>query len=277
MFKVCHCQLIKALRHYRFYIGCIIGLSIILLNGTYLLDYSKNIGESVSIYDIYIYSSADRFAMFLCLLGVFVILSDLPFTDSEEIYVIIRTGKFSWVKGKILYLIVICTLYHLMLIIVTFCFSMPEGYYGNIWSIPLYNLAITDHYAGEQWGLYFPYHYLLTLFSPVTVLLFSFILNCLYSISLGVILFFFTLKYHYIFGFSSALGLHMLNYLIVRMGNSSLLKFSLFGNSIMAYHNYGRNYISKNFPSLIFSLLLFTIIITVTSIFCYYTLEQRSL
>lgn len=269
MFSVFQNQLRSTLLSIRFLIGVLLGLSVVMLNGISLLEFSKWLAEPLSVMDIYIYSSADRFAVFLCFLGAIVVLSNVSVITQNEVYILLRVSRKKWVGGKLLYIITICFLYHFCIVLITMFYAAPDSYWGNFWSNPLYIMAVVDYQTAYDWGLSFPYSNVLANFSPAGATLMSLLLNSLYVASLGIILFFVSLKLNRVTSFAVVMLLHMVGYILLRIRNGYFFKYSLLGNSILVHHSFSKQFFSEKLPHLISSLTLFGAVILIFSILIY--------
>lgn len=273
MFSVFQNQLRSTLLSIRFLIGILLGLSIVMLNGTSLLEFSKWLAEPLSVMDMYIYSSADRFAVFLYFLGAIVVLSDISVVTQNEIYILLRINRKKWISGKLLYIITICFLYHFCILLIAMLYAAPDSYWGNLWSNPLYNMAVVDYQTAYDWGLSFPYSNILANFSPVGATLMSLLLNSLYAASLGVILFFVSLKLNRIASFAVIMLIHMYGYIMLRVRNGYFFKYSLLSNSILAHHSFSAHFFSEKLPDIFFSITLFGAVILIFSALIYQTMK----
>lgn len=121
--------------------------------------------------------------------GVIIIFCDAPFRDEGFMYLLPRAGRCSWAAGQILYIVSMAFLYVLFLLF----FSLlpltghlePGCAWGKIWG----TLAKTD--AGAVFGIVLPVNeYMVTSYSAVEALVFSFVLEWACAVWLGLLIYF---------------------------------------------------------------------------------------
>jgi len=243
MFKVFLKQLQYSLATIRIYVAFIIGIVMQIVSVMPLLAFSQKTNEPLSIFESFIYFSCDDYLMATAFLGIVLLVSDIPFTEQNETYTLLRISRKRWVLGKILYLFCICTIYYGVVMISGMIFISGNSYLGNFWSEPIYTLVTGGaQELAESIGAYFPYNYILLGLTPIMALIVSFSLSVLYGFVMSVLFFYINLKLSHVVSYVIVMMFHVAGYLLISLFYSNYcIKFSLFGNSLLMYHNIGND------------------------------------
>lgn len=240
MFNICKYQLKQSLRSPRTYIALLIGVIIVIIDIIPFIEFSKSIGETLNIFDAFIYYNSNRFNVAITFFGLLILISDIPFTTQNETYIILRTSRIKWVLGKMLYLLVMCAFYYLVLLIVSIVFSTGLFNIGNEWGEPLYALAKDENLIySEQYDVYFGYNYILAELTPVSATLISIGLDISYGFIMSLFTFLMNLLFPIILGYIFSMLMHILNYILVFVFTTfNFIKYSILGNNLLIYHNF---------------------------------------
>lgn len=135
-----------------------------------------------------------------------------------------------------------------------------NAYVGNFWSEPLYFLVKNPNsQLATDYSMYFPYSHVLLL-TPLWAAVASFGLSVAYSFVMSLFIFWFNLKLPRVISYVFAIMIHVIGYLLTAVFLSLFyVKFSLFGNSLLMYHEIGGFENSKLFTSLPQSFLIYCI------------------
>lgn len=120
-------------------------------------------------------------------LGVFILFSDLPFKDNQQMFMISRSGKRAWIFSQVFYVLVVSLIYFAFIFICFCVVSLPNiGFSTDSWGKIIKTIAATD--AAESFGLMFrvPQN-VLTDFSPLEAFLFSFGISYAVAVALGLL------------------------------------------------------------------------------------------
>lgn len=256
MFKICKHQLQMAFSSPRIYIAFFFGSVMQMVSEMPLLEFSEKIEKPLCILEGFIYLNCDTYIMTAVFLGIVIMVSDIPFSNQNETYTLMRASRKKWVAGKILYLFCICCLYYLFLLLVGMAFIFENAYIGNSWSEPIYYLSKQMNFG--YIAAYFPYSHILS-FSPLSAVLASFSLSVGYGFLMSLFLFLFNLKFPRSLGYLGTMVIHIIGYVVtVLFLTLKAVKYSLFGNSLLMYHEIG-SYYGELFISLRESLLIYAI------------------
>lgn len=124
-------------------------------------------------------------------LPIIMIFCNAPFIDSNQTFIFMRSGKRKWLCGQMLYVVTASGIYYLFFIFSTLLSCIALG--GEIdfeWGKTLSTIANTN--AAIYFGS--PYvnvsAYIITYFSPINAVWFTFLLSWLCSTVIGLIIFF---------------------------------------------------------------------------------------
>lgn len=155
---------------------------------------ARPLGELATKYSIsvngfsaaFLWSSSNT--VFILFLGIFIMFCDLPFKDEQQMFLLSRSGKRSWIFSQVLYVIFVSFVY-MTFIFVCFCVVLlpnvaPDaGSWGKI----IKSVAATD--IGSGVGLRFsPTVSVLNDFTPFEGFIFSFGTAFAVCVVLGLIM-----------------------------------------------------------------------------------------
>lgn len=260
MFKICVHQFKLTLSSPRTYIALFFGCVIQIISAMPLLEFSTALGRPLCIYDSFIYFNCDIFTAAAAFLGMILLVSDIPFSSQNETYTLLRVSRRQWVFGKALYLLLACIAYYFVLMTAGMLYIAENAYVGNFWSEPLYFLVKNPNSQfATDFSMYFPYSHVLLL-TPLWAAAASFGLSVAYSFVMSLFIFWFNLKLPRVISYAFAIMIHVIGYLLTAVFLSLFyVKFSLFGNSLLMYHEIKGYENSKIFASLPQSFLIYCI------------------
>ena len=122
-------------------------------------------------------------------LPVILLFCGAPFVDENQTFVIMRSGRTKWLCGQLLYIVITSALYYLFLLVATLLMTVFTGELSLEWGKTLPTIANTGivHIAGRPFVSVSSF--VLTYFSPIQAVWFTFILSWLSAILLGAVLF----------------------------------------------------------------------------------------
>lgn len=260
MFKICAHQFKLALTSPRTYIALFFGCVIQIISAMPLLEFSMELGRPLCIFDSFIYFNCDIFTAAAAFLGMILFVSDIPFSSQNETYTLLRISRRQWVLGKALYLLCACVAYYFVVMAVGMLYIAENAYIGNIWSEPIYFLVKNPNsQLATDFSMYFPYSHVLLL-TPLQATVTSFGLSVAYSFVMSLFIFWFNLKLPRVISYVFTIMIHVIGYLMTAVFLSLFyVKFSLFGNSLLMYHeikDYGN---SATFTSIPQSFMIYSI------------------
>lgn len=144
----------------------------------------RTINLPYNIFEPYIYSITDKWAVNISIAGMLFAISGISFDEKKESYCIYRTSKVSWLMEKIFYLFVSVFIYCLGIAFIMVVLSIPFSYISNQWSELM--AAIAKKPIGK---MFFNNTYIIYNFSPVSCGAVCWLLNFLYLLMLSFIAF----------------------------------------------------------------------------------------
>lgn len=127
-------------------------------------------------------------------LPLVLLFCNAPFTDQNQIFVYMRTGRAKWLCGQVLYIITASALYYFFILAVSLLSTIICG--GNsisAWGSTLKTLA------GSNAALYFQHPFIevsytvVKFFTPLQAVWFTFLLSWINAVNIGLIIFLFNL------------------------------------------------------------------------------------
>ncbi len=126
-------------------------------------------------------------AVLIIFIGVFIMFADLPFKDNQQMFLLSRSGKRTWIFSQVLYVFIVSLIYFAF-IFVAFCVvSFPVlGFDTQSWGKIIRTIAATN--ATEVFDLpIFISQNTISDYTPVEAFLFSFGTAFAISVVLGLI------------------------------------------------------------------------------------------
>lgn len=122
-----------------------------------------------------------------------LIFSNAPFFDRNQLYVLARSGKKIWCLGQVLYIVLVTALYFLLMFAVSIILNLNCIELSGDWGKVLNTLAVTD--LGRRYNLGFNVEKnIITYFSPIGAIWFTFLHSWFSGVILGLIMFYFNMK-----------------------------------------------------------------------------------
>ena len=130
----------------------------------------------------------DKYTPMLIMLGAVFLFADAPFMNQSTPYESIRSGKRTWVKAQVLYVIVTAFIWIFLLFLISILCLFPNLKFAWDWGKVYNTLAQTN--AGAQHSVLFPVSYsIIQAYTPVNAVLYSFLLIFLEVAFIGMLIF----------------------------------------------------------------------------------------
>lgn len=124
---------------------------------------------------------------FIIFLGVFILFSDLPFKDNQQMFMISRAGKRAWIFSQVFYVLIVLLMYFAFIFICFCAISLPNvGFNTDSWGKIIKTIAATDAADSFELMIKVPQN-VLTDFSPLEAFLFSFSISYAVALALGLL------------------------------------------------------------------------------------------
>ena len=122
--------------------GFLLGIALLGWRLQLFLKYAADMGEPVNILEAFVVVVHLYKNMLFLPLGWLLLVADAPFVKGNAYLVLHRCGRKVWNLGMLLYIAVQAFLYAACLALVSVLASSPLGFAGNMWSSPVYDLAM---------------------------------------------------------------------------------------------------------------------------------------
>lgn len=240
-----------------FWLALALNLNFTLEPAVALIRASQLLGEPLQVLEPYLQMSSSSKTCFLWMIGLVIFLSDAPFLDERATYVGLRMGRGEWLLAQLLYVAAACLLYALVRLLFAFALAIPFSYSGNLWSSTLWAIANDEGDIASQLNISFPNRYMLTLYTPCAFLGLSLGLQCLYCLTIGMMVFALNLVSRKGVGIAVALCVHNLGYFIACDGIIfANQRWSLLVHSLACFHDFS-HLVIRSYPAFRESFALF--------------------
>lgn len=240
-----------------FWLALALNLNFTLEPAVALIRASQLLGEPLQVLEPYLQMSSSSKTCFLWMIGLVIFLSDAPFLDERATYVGLRMGRGEWLLAQLLYVAAACLLYALVRLLFAFALAIPFSYSGNLWSSTLWAIANDEGDIASQLNISFPNRYMLTLYTPCAFLGLSLGLQCLYCLTIGMMVFALNLVSRKGVGIAVALCVHNLGYFIACDGIIfANQRWSLMVHSLACFHDFS-HLVIRSYPAFWESFALF--------------------
>ena len=151
-----------------------------------------NSGYKISPY-IFPYLMSDRSIIFIIMMGVVLLFCDAPFIEIDQPYIIMRSGRITWLWGQLAYIALASMLYFVIMIVLSILILLPNLSFSADWGKVIGTFAQTN--VANQHLISIPFDFLLyNSYSPLSAMFFSFTNSFLVAIFIGILIFVFNLN-----------------------------------------------------------------------------------
>lgn len=140
----------------RVIMGYLLGLTLLAVGLRDFFGYVTRMGEPVNILEAFIVTENQSMAGGFWVIGYLLVLADAPFVKANTGMILYRSGRHAWSMGMVFYVLIQAFLYTSCFAALSVAVSIPQGFWGRIWSSPVYMLAMntSDAIAGK-YNVYF--------------------------------------------------------------------------------------------------------------------------
>ncbi len=142
----------------------------------------------------FLYTSSSIKPQFI--LPVALLFCNAPFTDRNQMFVIMRAGRTKWFLGQLLYIIIASALYFLFLFLSSFVIMSFTSEFSGDWGILLYSKASGAISTPAANSFYFESSIsssIIRYFTPLNACWYTFLMSWLMGVMIGILMFFFNL------------------------------------------------------------------------------------
>lgn len=164
---------------------CTIMLLHLFMNGIGI--FSQQLGIKVSPW-IFPFLYGDRYIKMLFVFPIILLFCDAPFVDENQVYVLLRSKRFSWNLGQVAYIFIASAIYFIFIIICTMIINLPHMTFTMEWGKIYNTLASTN--ALDSVDTYMKFDStIVRYFTPMQGMGFTFLLSWLCGVFLGLLIY----------------------------------------------------------------------------------------
>ena len=194
----------------RVMMGYLLGMAFLGLGVNDFLRYAMEMGEPVNLCEAFVVSGNQSMAARFWVLGYLLILGDAPFIKGNTYMMLYRCGRQAWNMGMLLYVFLQAFLYTLCLAVVSVAAGIPFGFFGGIWSSPVYLLAtVSSNAAAEKYHIFFDGMRMMKYMTVPQAFGITFLYLLCYIVFLGLLLYLCNLVLGGFFGLAAVAAVHL--------------------------------------------------------------------
>ena len=217
----------------RVIMGFLLGMALFGYWLNYFLQYALDIGEPVNILEAFIVVEHHHKSILFLIAPWLLIISDAPFIKRNTYLSLCRSSRKKWDVAMLQYIMIQALLYVVSIAVVSVAASSFCGFFGNMWSSPVYNLAMDNgNYLGVKYNISFSWANVMQAMTVPQAFMITFILLYLYLVLVGFLLYVCNLLLKEIYGILIVFGIQIAGYLLQQEGAAYL---SLMAKAIPGY------------------------------------------
>ena len=217
----------------RVIMGSILGITLFGYWLNLFLQYALDIGEPVNILEAFIVVEHHHKSILFLIVGWLLILSDAPFIKRNTYLSLCRSSRKKWDAAMLQYIMIQAFLYVVIIAVVSVAVSSLCGFWGNMWSSPVYNLAMDiGNHLGVKYNISFPWGNVMQAMTVPQAFMITFVFLFLYLALIGFLLYVCNLLLKEIYGILLVFGIQISGYLLQQEGVTYL---SLMAKAIPGY------------------------------------------
>ena len=217
----------------RVIMGFLLGMALSGYWLNYFLQYALDTGEPVNILEAFIVVVHYHKSILFLIAGWLLIISDAPFIKRNTYLSLCRSSRKTWNAAMLQYIMIQAFLYVAGIAVISVAVSFLCGFWGNMWSSPVYNLAMdTGNHLGVKYNISFPWVNVMQAMTVPQAFVIVFVFLFLYLVLTGFLLYVCNLLLKEIYGILIVFGIQISGYLLQQEGAAHL---SLMAKAIPGY------------------------------------------
>ena len=217
----------------RVIMGFILGMALFGYWLNLFLQYALDTGEPVNVMEAFIVVEHHHKSILFLIVGWLLIISDAPFIKRNTYLSLCRSSRKKWNVAMLQYIIIQAFLYVASIAIVSVAASFLCGFWGNVWSSPVYNLAMDNgNHLGVKYNISFPWVNVMQAMTVPQAFMITFVFLFLYLVLIGFLLYVCNLLLKEIYGILIVFSIQISGYLLQQEGFTNL---SLMAKAIPGY------------------------------------------
>ena len=176
-----------------------------------VLKFSADVGYGVRPY-LFPHFVTDLFFQTVVMLGAVMLFCDAPFMDDSSPYVIVRSGRYPWACGQVIYILLASTAYVLFIFLLSIVIVLPRIEFGETWGKVIGTLCATN--KGYEYGIGWLSRGIFNVYTPAEAVGLSLLLTWLCTVFMGLTMFVLNFNIHKAVGPSVCCAMIGMNYFI---------------------------------------------------------------
>ncbi len=174
----------------RVIMGYLLGMTFLALALNDFFGYAMDIKEPVNIFEAFIVMENQGIAGRFWVPGYLLIIADAPFVRRNTYMLLYRSGRRVWNMGMLLYVLIQAFAYSGCLAVGSVVAGIPCGFFGRLWSSPVY-LLVTNASGtiAEKYRIFFEGAALMKHMTVLQAFGITFLYLFCYFVFLGVLLY----------------------------------------------------------------------------------------
>lgn len=207
----------------RVIMGFLLGMALFGYWLNYFLQYALDVGEPVNILEAFIVVEHHHKSILFLVVGWLLMISDAPFMKKNTYLSLYRSSRKKWDGAMLQYIMVQAFLYVAGIAVVSVVVSFLCGFWGNMWSSPVYDLAMdTSNHLGVKYNISFPWVNVMQALTVPQAFMITFVFLFLYLVLIGFLLYVCNLLLKEIYGILIVFGIQISGYLLQQEGYTHL-------------------------------------------------------
>ncbi len=217
----------------RVIMGFLLGIALFGYWLSLFLQYALDIGEPVNVLEAFVVVEHHYKSILFLVVGWLLMISDAPFVKKNTYLSLYRSSRKKWNAAMLQYIMIQAFLYVAGIAAVSVAVSLLFGFFGNMWSSPVYHLAMdTGNHLGVKYNISFPWVNIMQTMTVPQAFMITFVFLFLYLVLIGFLLYVCNLLLKEIYGTLIVFGIQIAGYLLQQEGAAYL---SLMAKAIPGY------------------------------------------
>lgn len=142
--------------------------------------------STIGIFELFPFLTTNNLPMFLIVIGWFLLVCDMPYQREGYKYYMVRSNRYTWLLGQIMYLFLAAMLYLVSVFVSVNIVALPNISLSNDWSLLMQKAVYNGTYLGDS--VFRVQSNILDTFSPLEASLRAFFLMTLMLTVVGTII-----------------------------------------------------------------------------------------
>ena len=233
VFYMARTTFLEEQRNERVIMGFLLGMALFGYWLNYFIQYALDVGEPVNILEAFIVVEHHHKSILFLVVGWLLIISNAPFIKRNTYLSLCRSSRKKWNAAMLQYIMIQAFLYVAGIAVVSVAVSLLFGFFGNMWSSPVYHLAMdTGNHLGVKYNISFPWVNIMQTMTVPQAFMITLVFLFLYLVLIGFLLYVCNLLLKEIYGILIVFSIQISGYLLQQEGFTNL---SLMAKAIPGY------------------------------------------